>query len=141
MSPLEALTARQLPGLSLPETRIAREYLTAHAGEFETVEFQVRLGQQVDIGPQYGEEYRRMAALSSQRRADLVALAADVVTIVEVKERISLSALGQLLGYRTLWQAEHPDGRRVVLVVIGSGLSPDAPEVLTAYGVHVEVFP
>lgn len=121
--------------------RIARAWFDKHCREFDEVEFQVHLGTQLDIGPSFDADTRERAALSSQKRADIVVSNKDVVTIVEVKERITIGALGQALGYAVLWHAEHPDTRRVESVVIGSYIALDVAELLQAHGVQVELFP
>lgn len=135
------LSQIQLPGLTNNETMISQAWLAQHSAEFDSVQFQVRLGAELDIGLGYPEWARRQAAIQSQKRADIIAMQGDQATIVEVKIRVSPGALGQLLTYRTLWHAEYLSKPVPHLVAIGNDALVDVHDVLAAYGVTVETFP
>jgi len=131
----------QYPGMTFVESEITRAWLQQHGDEFESLEFNVRLGAGVELGEEYGEETRRDATMLSQKRADIVAIARGVVTIVEVKVRIGLPALGQLIGYRELWRRDHPDAGFIRLLAIGRSAVSDVDLVFRAQGVEIETFP
>lgn len=135
------LSLTQLPQMTVNESLIAHQWLLKHADEFDGADFNVRLGSEVDLGPGYNDTIRRQAAILSQKRADIVATLGSEVTIVEVKLRVSLAALGQLLGYAILWRAEHPETTAVHLVAVGFSALVDAVELLHAHNINVEVFP
>ena len=135
------LSLTQYPQMTVNESAIVRAWLTAHADEYDDVDFNVRVGTSLDLGPGYSDATRQQAALLSQKRIDIVGYKGADVTIVEVKLRVALSALGQLLGYSILWQVEHPETAHVNLVAIGNSALLDAVELLHAHGVTVELFP
>ena len=135
------LSLVQLPQMTVNESAIAHQWLMEHADEYDDVDFNVRVGNSLELGPEYDEATQRQAALLSQKRIDIVGFNGNAVTIVEVKLRISLSALGQLLGYALLWQAENPGTSEITLEAIGHDALIDAVEVLQAHGVQVELFP
>jgi hypothetical protein len=126
--------------MTADESAIAREWIRRHAAEYDSVAFNVRLGEGVDPGPAYTDDVRRMAQLGSQKRADLVACVEYSCTIVEVKVRISLDAMGQVLAYKTLLTAENPGVTVDHLVVIGNAAAPDVPELFAAHGVETEIY-
>lgn len=131
----------QFPQMPVLESYVAREWIKANIDNLDAIDFNVRLGDGLDLGPNYDDATRLQAKLLSQKRADIVARIGDTVTLVEVKDRLSLSAMGQLLGYRTLYQLAHPEVAEVKLLAIGRDASQDVPEVLRAHGVSVQLFP
>jgi hypothetical protein len=131
----------QYPGMTYVESQITRAWIQKHGAEYESIDFNVRLGAGVGLGEDYDDATRRDATLLSQKRADVVAIRAGVVTIIEVKVRIGLPALGQLLGYRELWRREHRDAGFIRLLAIGRSAVSDVDIVFRAQGVEIETFP
>ena len=127
--------------MAVNESIIARAWLLAHWHELDRVDFNANLGNAIELGPEFDATTKRQAAILSQKRADIIAYHGDEATIVEVKTRLSFSALGQLLGYQLLFELEHPEIKKVNLVAIGHSASIDTAEVLQAHGVHLELFP
>ena len=131
----------QFPQMTANESLIAHQWLMANADNFDDVEFNVRVGNALELGPGFDPAIQRQAALLSQKRIDIVGFLGNTVTIVEVKLRISLSALGQLLGYSLLWQAENPTVAGINLVAIGHDALIDVVEILQAHGIAVFTYP
>jgi len=134
------LNLKTYPGMTVLESEIVRAWLKLHHTEFDSVGFNIRMGtgQLLPIGTD--PAIQKMAIDLTQKRADIVALKGADVTIVEVKIRLALQSLGQLLGYSTIWKAEHPVVGNVRLVAIARDAVLDAPDVLMAFGVTVETF-
>lgn len=136
---LKSLTS--LPALTSLESAVAKAWLDKHAAEYDSVEFNVRLGQGILLpsgSPEYLKQYARA---STTKRADLILKAGNVATIVEVKVRIGGSALGQLQLYRMLYLNAHPEVNRVLMVAAGQTIEPDVEAILEAHDVKVELFP
>lgn len=134
------LSISQYSQMTLQESAIARAWLEKHGAYYDRVQFNPYLGNSVELGPEYDEATRRQAQVLFQKRPDILAWRGETVTIVEIKPRLGFAALGQLLGYRLLYQVANPDVPSVDLVAIGHSASIDTPEVLMAYGVSVELF-
>lgn len=135
------LSLVQYPSMTANESAVARAWLEKHADEWEDVEFNVRLGSSLDLGPGYNEATKQQAAILSQKRADMVAVRGSSALVIEVKLRVALAAMGQLFGYATLWRVEHPETTGLQLEAIGHDALLDVVEILQAHGVHVELFP
>jgi len=135
------LSLIQFPQMTVNESAIVHAWLLQFADSFDDVQFNVRVGNSIELGPGYDEATQRQAALLSQKRIDIVGFSGNSVTIVEVKLRISLSALGQLLGYALLWQAENPTVEQINLVAIGHDALIDVAEILQAHGIAVYLYP
>jgi len=138
---LPVIATRKYPQMTADESNIARAWLLQHWQELDRIDFNHQLGNSVEIPDGTDEATRRQAEASSKKRADLIAWHGDEATIVEVKPRLYLAALGQLLGYQLLFHLEHPEVKTVHLVAIARDATPDAKELLIAHGVHVELFP
>jgi hypothetical protein len=133
--------AAQLPGLVPVEAAVARAWLEEHHQEYESVEFNVRLGTGVVLpagSPAFLEKFVRS---STTKRADMILHLGRDVTIVEVKVRIGGGAFGQLALYKKLYLAEHQEVQRVHLVAAGITIEPDVMDLYTDHGITVELFP
>ncbi|MBA7589847.1 hypothetical protein ES708_31940 [subsurface metagenome] len=73
---------------------------------FETVDYDFRVGEGIALSMEEDENYSRMAKMLSQKRIDVVGWVGDSPVIIEVKKRVGLSTLGQVLGYRILFENE-----------------------------------
>jgi len=134
------LVQLQYPAMTWVESRITEAWLRAHGAEYDAIDFNVRLGEGQQLGEEYSPETRRMAQLVTQLRADLVARRASEVTLIEVKVRVGLPVIGQLIGYRHLWNQAHPEAPVTRLLAIGRSVVAGLEGVLAAAGVEVELF-
>jgi len=135
------LLQMQYPGMTYVESEITRAWLNRHGAEYDSIEFNYRLGDGVDVGQEYPAEIQRMAHLLTQKRADIVARKGDQVELVEVKIRIAFPVIGQLLGYRSLWKRQHPELPVARLLAIGRSVVPDLGPIITEHGIDIECFP
>lgn len=135
------LNQPKFDGLQTSESEVLRAWIVNHAAEFDRIAFNVRIGTGLAMPEDTEPAIQKMAIDLTQKRADCIAQRGDMVAIVEVKLRLTMTTLGQLLGYSTIWKAENPDTRTVKLYAVGRDARLDAPDVLMAYGVNVELFP
>src|SRR5215813_5053487 len=99
----QLLVQMQFPGMPQPESDVLMEWLKRRGAGYDRIDFQVRVGAGAPPDPSLSPEIQALATSLTQKRIDVVAWLDGVPTIIEVKIRVSLGALGQLLGYRTLW--------------------------------------
>ena len=125
--------------MSEPESRIFRAWLAQHGAEYDHFEFNVRVGEGVQVAETTPEFVRELASAVSRPRIDVVAIVGDTVRILEVKVRAGLSSIGQVIGYRTLYFADHPATPRVELQIIAARTSPDVVRVLEENGIGLEL--
>lgn len=161
-TPAQTLQSERLkyPGLLPREIIIFREWLRLHERSFDRFDFNVRVGDGADPGPGFSPDVRRDAIENSKKRIDAVAWRLSEVTLIEVKDRAGLSAIGQLIGYRPLWQQTVSDflsGRRTdsdeewkveitrrrpatvpALLLVTNRVQPDLPVVVESAGISLE---
>ena len=135
------LSLSQYPQMTANESAVARAWLVQHADEYDDVQFNVLAGNTVDRQPGWSDATWAQAQALTRKRIDAVAFKGTAVTIIEVKLRVSLAALGQLLGYQILWQLEHPETTAVNLLAIGNSALVDAHDILLAHNVLIELYP
>ncbi len=135
------LAGGQLPALTPIESAVARAWLIAHQAEYDRVEFNVRLGDGIQLPPGASDFMQRFARAATTKRADMILYSGLVATIVEVKIRIGASALGQLQTYRLLLQQARPDLTAVNMIAAGQTIEPDISSILAGAAIGVELFP
>jgi len=121
------------------EREIMRDWLVRHQHDYDEFQAQVHLGQGLILGDDFDAVTRRQAQVSTQKRADLVAIQTTSVCLIEFKSRIGSRAIGQLLIYRDLWNTEHPERPVGLLLAVGRTADPDIYKLLPAYGITVEL--
>jgi len=123
------------------ESVILLAYLASHIQEFDRLTFSRRVGQGLPPDPTHLPGVQANTVFSSKQRIDLLAWSGTQPTIVEVKERVRPSALGQILSYRQLLLEEFPNAPEPRLVVAGLYSDEDTIRVLQAHGVDVYLYP
>ena len=108
----------QFPAMLPRETNIWQTYLNQHPLEFETLDYNVRVGKGFDPGPAYADSARRDAIMNSQLRIDVVGFDGNTWWLIEVKVRAGAGAVGQLLQYRTLFRQMYPDKSPLSLMMV-----------------------
>jgi len=143
LTPIQVLAhSAQLPGLNVYEDALCRAWLRDWHGLYDLIEFQAHVGGGIDPGPEYDPAMRRMYRHNSQKRVDVLARGPFGVTIVEIKHRVDLAQLGQLIGYRWLWVHEHNDPHENVgLVALGFEALEDIAHVMRSQGVQLVLYP
>ncbi len=131
----------QLPGFNALESLIAGAWVRKHQDEYDSVEFNVRLGKGIEVPAGSPDYLHKYAAASTTKRADLIAFAKDHATIVEVKARISPGALGQLHVYGKLFPQQFPKVKDVRLVAAGQSIMPDLDQIFSDHSITIELFP
>lgn len=122
------------------ESTVIRDFLAEHLHEFDSVSFSVRVGQGQSPDPTHLPGVQRATVFSSQKRIDILGRQGSSTTIIEVKERVTPAALGQILTYRHLFLEDNPDAKEPRLVVVGRYADDDTIRVLQSHDVTVYLY-
>jgi hypothetical protein len=128
------------PGMPEPESAVFRDFLIARGREFDRFEFNVRLGTGAEPAEGLTDQYEQLAIRLTQKRADVVAWIGSQPTIIEVKIRIGLGAQGQLIGYRSLWMRDRPEGLAPTLLAIARRTDADTLDAFADSGIDVILY-
>lgn len=128
------------PERTARESAVIRDWLNARGEEYDRLSFSVRVGQGIKPDPTHLIGVQGSTIWSTRKRIDVVAWQGTAPTLIEAKERIEPSALGQLLTYRKLWLEDNPNAPEPRLVVIGRYTDLDTITSLHAHGIDVFIY-
>jgi hypothetical protein len=135
------LAAGVVTGATKAESAIGMAWLRAHWQEWARVEFNRGMGPGLQLGDGAPEWLQRSATASTRPRADIVVYRGDVAGVVELKERIRGSALGQVITYAHMLQADNPRLLQVYKYVAGASILDGIAPAFESNGVIIELFP
>jgi hypothetical protein len=139
VDPVAQAERQTYPGLMPQEVAVLREWLRLHESEYDRFEYNCRVGVGNDPGPTYSATMREMALNLTKKRIDAIAYKSNQVTLIEVKKRATLAAVGQIVSYRTLWQADNPLMPAPILLLVASSFDADVMPVLSANAVSYAI--
>ena len=123
------------PHLIGEDTEVWNRFITMIPDKFDTVDYDILVGQGAKVFTIPDKKSQEYWSRLTKKRIDVIGYKDDVITIVEVKKRVGLYTLGQILGYRFLYLREHPEVNFVNTLVICSSITQDDIDVLTHYGI------
>jgi len=123
-----AFKNRRFPHL-LPESILIWErWLSRHADEFDRFDYDVRVGDGRDPGPDFDDNIRQDGLDLSKRRIDAVGFTPNSITVIEITPLADLKCLGQILAYPILYkqtfQTTLPIKTLIVAGHIGTDMMP-----------------
>jgi hypothetical protein len=130
------LVQMQYPAMPQLESNITRAWIRQYGRDYDSLDFNVRLGKGQDIQPGIPASTAGQFDKITRKRADIVAHAGTWVDILEVKGRASLSAIGQLIGYHQLWTDERPTFIVRRLIVVCQLIDDDVRRVFATNGIQ-----
>ena len=119
------------------EVRIWRKFASQPPFPLDQVTFDLHLGRGIPVDPNWTPSVQRMATTLTQKRVDAVVVTGSDVWILELKRRVGLGALGQLLGYAVLYMDEFGSDPVPRLGVVAEAMMSDVDDVLAEYGISV----
>jgi hypothetical protein len=134
------LIRKAFPERTDGESVVIRAFLLAHLREFDRLIFGKRVGQGEPPDPTHLPAIQLQTRLNTQKRIDLLAYRGTQPIIIEVKQRVTPAALGQILTYRHHFLEESPDAPEPELWVVGRESDADTLAALTAHGVTVYLY-
>jgi hypothetical protein len=126
------------PGLLPDEIIVLRNWLALHEHGYDRFDYNVRLGPDLDPGPQYSDGVRKSVILSGKLRVDAVAYKGDQAYLIEVKRRAVPSNIGQLLTYYHAWVMEHPAGPAPKMILVCNGCTPNIIPAVLGTGIDLQ---
>lgn len=134
------LLQRFYPERTDRESTVIRDWLQAHGAEYDRFSFSVRVGQGQTPAANLDPGVAKSVEFSSRKRIDILAWQGQSPTIIEVKERVTPAALGQILTYRQLFLEESPDAPDPRLVIVGRYSDEETIRSINAHGIDVLLF-
>jgi len=123
------------PHLLGEDKEVWTRFIFKYPDLFETVDYDVHVGfgieppGEVDI--KSADQWKDL----TRKRIDVVGWKRNTATIIEVKKRVGLPTLGQILGYLFLYRREHPDILLNTPLIVCSSINKDDSDVLQHHGI------
>jgi hypothetical protein len=106
---------------------------------FDTVDYDVHVGSGIETPEEPESKPAQQWKDLTRKRIDVIGWQQDFATIIEVKKRVGLATLGQVLGYRFLYRRENPAVLLKPLLILCAKIDKDDIDVLNHFGVQFEV--
>jgi len=119
------------------EARIWEKFLDTTYLDFQSITYDQHLGTGVLPLPSDPDYMRRLLSTVTKKRVDAIGETAEDIWIFELKPRVSMSALGQLVTYFELYQQQFRPEKAVVLAAIGEREAPDIRAAFDLYAVNI----
>lgn len=114
-------------------------FVDSFPNRFDTVDYDIHVGRGISSPNEnnkiISEQWRQL----TKKRIDVVGWKNQQPTIIEVKKRVGLETVGQILGYRILYKKQFPDYPSPALLVICESIGPDDILVLNEFHIPFEV--
>ena len=121
---------RQLNRIKYPhmvkeEIELWKKFLSKYGKKFDYYAYDVHVGKGVAGTEGLTDPYKYMAIRLSQKRIDVLAYKDGGIYIIELKDIADLQAIGQLQGYKTLYEDDYGKGIVRGLIIVSSSADHD----------------
>ena len=117
-----------------------KNFLLEHKNEYNSFDYDLKVGEGTEPPSAFEESLRYDFIELSKKRIDVVGYKDDVITLFEIKPRAGLSAVGQLLGYKQLFESTYPSLKVSHLICITAFLNMDEQKVYDQNGIKCFVY-
>lgn len=118
------------PHMIKQEILIWKRFLKQYGNKFTGFRYDVHVGRGIREVPGFNRKLLNMAIRLTQKRIDVVAILGQETYIIEIKDRAGMSAIGQLITYKLLYERKYGIGIITGLVIVAEGVDSDVKEVL-----------
>jgi len=127
------------PHLMVSDVAIWERYLEKYGKEWDSFEYDVRVGEGITIPATETESMRIMAQALWEKRIDVVGRKGPRVFIIEVKPSAMLSAIGQVLSYQILFEERYPEQGPVRMMIVTDRAGPDLERLCLKFDIALVV--
>lgn len=123
------------PHLLGEDVPVWNRFIKKYPDRFNTVDYDVHVGAGIAALQNEEPTFDRQFRALTQKRIDVIGWKNNQPTIVEIKHRVGLDTLGQILGYRALYLKENPEILGLPILVVCQILGPDDKYVLDHFSI------
>lgn len=125
--------------MMITEVRTWKKFLVKYGRNFTKYRYDVHVGKGIGKVPGYSKTIQNMAVHLTQKRIDVVAARGNQIWLIEIKDRASMAAIGQLLTYRELYYRKYGYGTVEGLIVVAESSDPDVAEIIERFGIRLYI--
>lgn len=127
------------PHLMPIDRAIWERFLERNGSEFLGFQYDIMLGEGADPVEGMSERDKRLLYSLTVKRVDCLGVREDGLVLFEVKPRLGMAAMGQLVVYNLLWKRRYGIGRPITMAWVGEQSEPDHQYVANQLGFRVVV--
>lgn len=127
------------PHMSTQDYDIWLRFRSALPPTTRALYFDVRLGTGYQLGDEHDDDAKTMWYQLTAKRADVVVELPAGWLMVELRDHAQSSAIGRLLMYKKLWQAEPPDSQPLSLMLVTNTRDPDVQALAADHGIGYQI--
>ena len=133
------MSRTKYPHLLTPDVPVWERWLQTHRDQYLSIEYDVRVGDGRDPGPDFDPKMRSMALDLSKRRIDAVLESDSEIITVEITTQAGLTALGQCIAYPILYRLTYMPEKPVRPLLVCAEIEPDLRPVFSQHRVPVNI--
>jgi len=123
------------PHLGPEDATIWSRFIDKNPGFFESVDYDVKVGAGRDYSALPEDEFSEDLKYLSKKRIDVVGFRPGEIFVIELKPKADLRALGEAVGYASLYREIGPIDKRILPVLITDEKLPDIEALCLKMGV------
>lgn len=127
------------PHLLGDDKEVWDRFILKFPDKFETVDYDIHVGSGIEPLEEPESKPAQQWKDLTRKRIDVVGWKINFATIIEVKKRVGLPTLGQILGYRFLYHRQNPGTFLLPSLIVCSQINQDDKDVLDHFGILYEV--
>ena len=124
-----------LPG----EVSIWKRFLSEYGSNWAWYEYDIHLGSGIEIFEYWDEKIKKLAKALTQYRIDVIGHREGSITIFEIKPDTGLSALGQVLSYKVLYERDIDSDVDIDLAIVTDRISKDIIYIYNKYNISIYI--
>jgi len=121
------------------EAAIWERWLSRNKNRFQRFVYDVHVGRLYPEHETLEGNWRKGAESVYQKRIDAIGYQAGLITIFEVKPHAGLGAVGQIIGYLSLYEDGFQPAEEVVGAIITEIVDPNVRSILEEHNIEVYV--
>lgn len=128
---------RHYPHMIGEDKLVWERFVKANPDFFQEVDYDVHVGEGMTMPDNWTERDLGWAKQLTQKRIDVIGFKNETITLVEVKRRVDLATLGQVLGYKFLYERRENLVNKTESIVIAALADVDDRDILGHYGIII----
>lgn len=128
---------RHYPHMIGEDRQVWERFMRENPDFFQEVEYDVHVGEGMTMPDNWEEKDRTWAQQLTQKRIDVIGFRGDETVLVEVKRRVDLATLGQVMGYKFLYERRENLVNKTKSIVIAALADKDDRDILEHYDIEI----
>lgn len=129
------------PHMMPEDVPVWERFLDSQPHDWIRIDYDVKVGEGVDLPPDFGEPFRTSCVNLSKKRIDAVLIYDNFDVVCEVKKCADWRAIGQIIGYPILYQRDVAQHKQVQSALITESFTLDTQYLANYLGLNYILVP